>query len=428
MDDCTRRNKTRTRGPKAVLVAGLIGALGLVLTPRLAVAAVGNASITVTGSAGQAIAGATIRLIPASGAPQEAQTDSEGKATITAEEGDYTVVVTEGDSEKREARLTIRPGQTTQLSVTLPGLGPFKGGFPGFTIGSGYSVTNTDLRFTFSEDRATVTIRNVAQSPTVNTQGEGELGALFSTDGEISEAPLIEVDFSDPFRFPAGPPRPTRFGTSLSRGMAVAQGQAAQDNVSERRYVGSATLALGRGRAELRYGNLQTPANSVTWTGEGLLIGAGYRGLVRLCADCGWYAGGRYFFQRVGDIDMTREPHVRVTGGQLTVEEGTLDSSSHTVQGFVGYGFRFAFASAGVRGRFQKATLEGAVEADFSASAGFPVTRRTTFRNEFERTSVEGVFGLDVRIPKTPVFVSLEGSKGPDGSGFSVRAGYGLAF
>ena len=57
---------------------------------------------------------------------------------------------------------------------------------------------------------------------------------------------------------------------------------------------------------------------------------------------------------------------------------------------------------------------------------GLTVLSDTSFVNEFEEDSVEGVLGVDVRIPSTRAFIHVESSLDGDNSSIAIAVAYGF--
>ena len=142
------------------------------------------------------------------------------------------------------------------------------------------------------------------------------------------------------------------------------------------------------------------------------------------CATCGWFTNVAYNYSRINKIDGPREPAREAPAGSIVARDDiTFESSTQRVEGTVGYAFAYVAPFAGIRGSFYELTLEGQGRLD---AIGFPASAEFDFVNAFERNKAMALFGADVRIPSTKIYLRLAEATNGDDNSFTVNGSYGL--
>lgn len=192
------------------------------------------------------------------------------------------------------------------------------------------------------------------------------------------------------------------------------------------RFVHHALIMFGPGGAQLDYQNQQAGSPSTEWNGDGNIWGGGYRALYSVCGDCPWFVDGSYTYSQMSVGNMTRRGPLDLDGGRLVRDEASFQWRAHSASAMIGRMNRFVYSYGGVRAANRSASLNGRVEVDFSQLAGTTAVQNVSFENDFDATTVQGVAGVQIQIPRTRLVLIVEGAS--DGTNSGVRAGAAFGF
>ncbi len=308
---------------------------------------------------------------------------------------------------RRRGTAEFRPDRVTTFAAAPP-VSPL----PLAGLGGGFATDTADMTFTKSLEIWGGRVGTSALPEERSTEVPGH----FENELELNAS---APDFVIPLPRMSRGPRNAAFG--------AATGAAPGGGPASRLVAHHAIVSIGRGEATLDYRNTESPADSTRWTGSGTLWGLGYGAAVELCSGCRWVANTSYVYSQMQRSDMHRSSKpLDLEGGRLLREDASFEWNAHTLRFTVGRATEHVFPYAGIRAARRAATLEGKVDIDYSGLfGGLPVEQNISFVNEFEKTTVQGVFGAQVRLPGTRLFVRAEGTAGGGASGFGVSAGYG---
>jgi hypothetical protein len=118
--------------------------------------------------------------------------------------------------------------------------------------------------------------------------------------------------------------------------------------------------------------------------------------------DSMWYVNGAFRYERVANLDVTRDPVLPAPGAVVT-ESDTLAFQTRTLQGLVGFQSGQFGVAGGIRSVARRITLVGDVSADFSSTVGVPAVQTIHFDTVYAETSVEPVARVDVQLGNTPL-------------------------
>jgi hypothetical protein len=305
---------------------------------------------------------------------------------------------------RRRGMAEFRPDQVTTFSAGSPSSSlPFGG------IGGGIALDTSDMKFTKSLE-----VWGHRVGSETGEERNNDVPPNFDNEVRMTGS-------ASSFALPL----PDVFGPARNRAFWSANDAAAGPGTASRLVAHHAIVSLGRGEAQLDYNNTDTPADSTRWTGSGTLWGVGYGAVVELCDGCRWFANTSYVYSQLQRSTMHRGTALDLDGGRLVRDDASFEWRAHNVNATFGRATEHVFPYAGVRAVSRRASLEGKVDVDYSSLYGFPVEQNVVFSNEFEKTTVQAIFGAQVRIPNTRLFVRAEGSAGGGASGFGVSAGYG---
>ncbi|MFQ5881019.1 MAG: carboxypeptidase-like regulatory domain-containing protein [Candidatus Methylomirabilales bacterium] len=368
----------------------------------LAWGVVGNIEVVVTDPTGKPIPGATVEVTSLEDPEitKEATTDERGRVVIPVEAGDYHVHVSDPDYVQTQEEVSVGGGETTSTDFSLDPIFPWMVQNPGgclgcFTFGPAFVGESVDdLDITVSKDVTIDQLDGVIFGPTVARGDTDQLNRDFDHELEVNGG---VADFS------MGLPKFYIGGWGFYPAL---------------------NLEVGGADVEFEFQNKVNPANSTTFDGSGAKVGAGVGVVGTLCRACPWYLGFGYKY-RMLDASLTRSPSLTAVGGVVERDDVEFSSHSHSAYGKFGVSlFNNRIAPyAGVRGTWYRAKLEGDIRSSFSSG----VTQNITFRNEFERDTAEGIFGVDARL-WGPLFFRGEGST--NGTDFSLlfKLTYGFGF
>ncbi len=354
----------------------------------MASAVTGNGQVTVT-SNGNPLPGTTVTLISKETGTEitTTKTDSSGIANVTVDEGTYIVEAGEGEN-KTQTEISITGGQTTSVTVDLPPLQPP----PPFTFPPMAAVTygneqTDDFPLTASEDRITDTINGVQMPTDVRPGDLNDLNNRFDFDFDWNQ-------------------------TSGTFAVGVGETDSFHPFVN---------VTVGRVDVSFRNRNLADPSRTNLFEGDGFVFGVGADAVV---TNHHVFGGGGYHFTGYYNVDLERARALTAPGGTVTLDQIEVSYYAHQVRGFVGYSFGPVYPYGGVTFWFREMTIEGAQEADFSQTAGFPVVRRIEFTNEFDDNAAAALIGAIVRAGH---FVAgVEATFGGDFTTVRLNAGVGF--
>jgi hypothetical protein len=200
------------------------------------------------------------------------------------------------------------------------------------------------------------------------------------------------------------------FGGGPSKALGADASSRPAANRSPGRAMTSFTAGIARSDEELEYDKIDdaTPGGrDTTWSGTGTVIRAGVAQSLRF---------GRTLFLRFGydherliETDMARSPAIAAPTGRVLSDGGRLSRHTHVAHARLGWSFRYLSPWAGVRLSRQTVRLTGQAAAEFQVPQGL-LEQRISFVNEFKANRVMADFGLDVRIPRTGVFLRAQGA------------------
>jgi hypothetical protein len=305
----------------------------------------------------------------------------------------------------RRSRGTIefRPHSPTRINAAQPVTA-----LPTALLGGGFTVNDNDLTFTQHKEEFNDQVRNQTINETVE---EIPTNFNMNLDTEVSGTQGVV-------------PLP---GSQLygNIGFAALNDSAAAAGNRSRLVTHHAIVSIGRGDATLHFNNTTDPGASVRWNGSGTVWGLGYGALIEVCDRCGWFANASYLYSQMQRSTMQRSRVLDTFGGTITRDEASFEWNAHRVEATIGKAIGRVFPYAGVRTTVREATLKGNVDVDFSSRFGFTAISRTAFTNAFEDTAVQALFGAQVQVPRTRLFVRAEGAAGDGGAGFGFNVGYG---
>jgi hypothetical protein len=342
----------------------LAGSL-LLIAASFVFAITGNVQVAVTDASGQPVPGATVRLVPSSpGATAvTATTDSDGNATLTAEQGSAELIVEHGEDRKSKT-VRIPAGGTlmTDIAFGVGGAAPVMKGQP--QVGGGVMVIEfDDMPIGKAFDRFQV-------NGIVTNETEGDLDDLNQRFDHRVKVDGFAVQAS--WRFGPEEYQPYRWYPYLSG-------------------------ELGRVDLDVEFHNNQSPEDSNTFADRGPLYGIG--GGTNFTLTNHWYIGFGASYHTARNIDAERDPPVSVGSGTLVRDRADLTLSS-TVAEFIGG----HFCNNGGNVWFGVQYYKTEVELDGKIMVRFPPDLvEIEFENDLEEDGVRVVGGLDKRF--TPHFL-----------------------
>jgi hypothetical protein len=425
-----------TRRP---IVANLLALCLLVTFAAPAWAAV--VTFEVKNADGEPVAGATITI-----GDTETTTDDSGaaEAELTAEEGTRVEAVVRYQDGVSGREVVVRQSFVVQegarIAIAAPQLGlprrPLAPTMPGGLIGATVArqvINDSGLaRSRFS---------NVIEVEMTGTTGGTTTFLNESRDKTPEEIAELNRTEQKNHRFgPAGgamfviPLPALGSGSSWSGALRALAGQPDSPRSSSPgggpwRVYPSASVGASRASVDFESVDLETAANSQSFSGDGMVLSLGVNAVVFPCRSCGWYTDVSYRYARTGTIDMRRTTDLTdllPAGVAVTRDGGDYRYWSHTTQATVGHAFTRVAPWAGVRATSWRSRLDIDSELDLTGATIVPGTQRLSATNEYDVTLLELIGGLDIRLPRSPVFLRVEGST--DGNNHSFGFGVGVSF
>ena len=182
---------------------------------------------------------------------------------------------------------------------------------------------------------------------------------------------------------------------------------------------------LGRAEASLVVRDSEPDAGSTTeattFATGGLAWRLGVRGIWSASPRDrrGWFAEAAYAYERVGDLDVVRDPPFAAPPNVVLSETDRVGFRAHVVEGAVGYSTgRFA-ASGGVRQAARRTELTGAVTA---TSTQFDASQVLLFVNRFTEHTMQVVGRASVGVGSTPLRLHVDASHGGGWSAVAIAA------
>jgi hypothetical protein len=106
-------------------------------------------------------------------------------------------------------------------------------------------------------------------------------------------------------------------------------------------------------------------------------------------------------------------------------DEGRLSRRKHVLRANVAWSGRHVSPWAGLRLSREAVRLTGEAAAEFDFRQGL-LEQQISFVNEFVASTVLADFGVDLRIPRSKVFLRAQGATSGSHFRFHVGAAYGL--
>jgi len=285
---------------------------------------------------------------------------------------------------------------------------------PDFGIGVDGGVDSFDsLDPSRIEDTSRFILNGRQEDQTSNTVPNGQHSGLF---GNSSKA----TSFGPYVVFNLG-----LFGSEPSKALGPGTAGPPASRASARRAITSFTAGIARSEEELEYDKIDdgTPGGrDTTWNGSGTVVRVGVAQSFRFGRGLVLRLGYRH--ERLLETDVTRSPGLQATGGRLLRDQGRLSRQTHVVRANLGWSGRYLSPWAGVRLSWETLRLTGEAAAEFDIPQGM-LEQQISFVNEFKTNRVLADFGLDVRIPRTRVFLRAQGATNGSDVRFGVSASHG---
>jgi hypothetical protein len=435
----------------------VVGVLAVLFTAGPAWAVVINANVK-SSNTGEPVGGATIRI-----GGNEFTSDDKGSVTLELDDArigqrvEYEVIYEDGPGTARRVRhqssFVVRSGAT--LNIQIP-VGPSRivppmsrtgggrlGGVIGFSVGTqDFDAPLGSQAFTSAFTPGTLQLLNRQGSLTPDEISRSNMAE--QKKHSVGPSSGVSFDLALPGvgrgLYGAAIPgssglRGSRRTVELARDMGAggdvgASAQGGRQPSMGWRFYPALTVAASHARMAFESRNVTQPAGSFEFKGDGLLVDVGGNAVLFPCAGCGWYTSVGYSYSRTGDIEMTRTPGLQAlvpAGARAVSDRGEYRYWAHMARGAVGHTFAHVAPWVGARGMFRRARLSIESEVDVADLTRVLGARQMlAFRNDFERNTVEGIAGLDVRIPRTRAFVRVEGSSNGENTSFSVGFAYGF--
>jgi hypothetical protein len=215
------------------------------------------------------------------------------------------------------------------------------------------------------------------------------------------------------------------FGGSPSKALSQGGPSPRASSGAARGSVTSFTAGIARSDEELEYDKIDDNApggRDTTWTGTGTVIRGGVAQSFRF--DGAFLLRVGFEHERLLETDVTRSPAISAPNGRVLSDGGRLSRQANVVRANFGWASRYFSPWAGVRLSWQTVRLTGEASAQFEIPQGL-LEQRISFVNEFEANQVQADLGLDVRIPRTRVFLRAQGSTNGSDSRFGVSLSHG---
>ena len=334
-------------------VRSAVAAMGAALAwATAAEAVVGSASVSVKDVSDQAVASATVKLVPKQPGRAEvtATTDANGSVRIDAEEGEYEVIVIFGGRERSVGDVSIEGGGTSVLDAVF--------------------------------------------DPVVKSAATTPLG--------VSVGPYYQGQFID---WSLGPEveRIVSGGTST-----VVQNSSAGNDFRSHSHTGGVEVSLGTPSFDVFGLNVQPTLDVVagggslsidvdpagfSLEGRGPLVGGGASLMVQRPRSP-WFGLVDYSFTWM-TLDMDREPCSPAASGLVScASDSDVEVQTHSLGAQLGYSFGSVAVHGGVGyggGRIQNDTR---IERVFSTTSGTVVVQNF-LDQQLESDRVEGILGVD---------------------------------
>lgn len=381
-------------------------------------------TVNVENDSGDPVPGATITFQPSdpSQPPTMGTTDEDGRAVLDLPQGGYTATIRHGDSRTIQTPVTVGP-DAVSIPFRLQRVPPTTGSAP-FNLGVEFDTTSRHVDPTILRS----TIRTLSNGQVVSEQTvDDEPG---SDDSDEQRRMVAQVTFGPGargngsallLRDPAwlGLVRP-----GSATGLGSPPAPQAPPGTASGGWRFYPAITGGVGRADVTFEAIDDDTGDrTTFEGDGLTWNLGAFGVLFPCATCDWFTGFGYSHTRVEEIDVTRNPPLEAPPGAVTARDDiTYASKTHRIDLVVGHAFPYVAPFAGVRGTWHTVTAEGMGRLD---AVNVPAAVEFEFLNEFERNTAEALFGADIRIPSTRLFIRLLGAANGDDRTFTAAAAYG---
>lgn len=340
-------------------------------------------------------------------------TSSTGAVLLVVEDGDALPPAAPGARRRLVGRAEFRPDRIVRFSAARPASRAPVGGLMG-----GYTTDVGDLTITRKLEGEVVQVSTTPGGPfqPVSDTRSTSIDPNLSAEGGVMATGMT---FAAPL--PGG------------RGMAAALGSARSASQSgaplgggSRLVAHAAILSVGRAKAELDFYDSGADYRTY-WRGSGVHWGLGYGAMVEMCGDCNWFLNGSYVYSRLPSTEIRRSPVLDVAPfGTLMRDAGSFTWNAHTFEATVGRATRHVFPYVGLRTARRAATLQGNLDVDYALPNGVRFQQRTNFEADFEQTTVQALAGAQVRVPRSSLFVRVEGAAGrADSTRVGVNVGYG---
>jgi hypothetical protein len=314
---------------------------------------------------------------------------------------------------RRLGRFEVLPDRTVAFRAARPATRAPVGG-----VMIGYATDMSDLDITRKLEVEVVSISTTPNGPfqPFAENSSTSISSSLSVDGGISAS---GAQFVAPLPGGRG-----MAAAATRRAYAPLDGAAASGGGS-RLVTHHGILAIGRAEAELDF--FEADADFQTrWRGSGVHWGLGYGAMVEVCGDCHWFVNTSYVYSRLPSADITRSPIVNVAQfGTLRRDGASFTWSAHTFEATIGRATRHVFPYVGLRAASRAASFQGNLDIDYALPNGVRFEQRTSFEADFEQTTVQALAGAQVRIPRSSLFVRVEGAAG---GGESTRVGVNVGY
>jgi hypothetical protein len=315
---------------------------------------------------------------------------------------------------RRLGRFEVRPDRTVTFRAARPGTRAPVGG-----VMVGYTTDMSDLDITRKLEVEVVSVSTTPNGPfqPFMENRSTSVPSTLSVDGGINASGA---------QFVAPLPGGGGFAAAVGRAANAPLDGAAASGGGSRLVTHHAILSIGRAEAELDF--YEADADFQTrWRGSGVHWGLGYGAMVELCGDCHWFLNGSYVYSRLPSTDITRSPIANVAQfGTLRRDGASFTWSAHTFEATVGRATRHVFPYVGLRTARREASFQGNLDIDYALPNGVRFEQRTAFEADFEQTTVQALVGAQVRVPRSSLFVRVEGAAGGrDSTRVGVNVGYG---
>lgn len=417
----------RTLGHAALQVFLIASAVVFLAVPAWAVVVEFN----VTNASGDPVPGATINV----GGSDVGTTGDDGRAQadIDVENGSRReIVIRMGNRVLFREMREIRVGAPNAIAIPNPlaGRRAFRGGglLNGGWFGASYGNESIQMKL----DSQAFDIRSTLNGtvvPSGSSSGTRTPDQLAESNSAEAKTHRIAGAYGGSFAFALPGVGPA----SVSRRFAARHGvdQGSQPPAPGRgwRFVPGVSAGASRADVEFQSQNVDNPALGQVFAGDGLVWQAGVSGVVFPCASCGWFGSVGYHYARLGETGLTRSPALQGAGPgiRVTRDELRYRYSSHATRGTIGYETRHLVPWGGVRSTRWNATLDIDLLLDFSQRFdNQPAEQAQAFRNEYREHLFEGIAGVDLRIPGSPLVLRFEGSSDGDNHRFAMGVGVGI--